>query len=73
MPKDNEKFSIDDALSTSENLAAYVQMLEATDAQLGAALGRHLERLAAGQAVDTSTIWDALYAATTGADASGVA
>jgi hypothetical protein len=68
MAKNNHAFTIDDALGTSDNLAVYAQVLEAIDAPLGAALRPYLASLAAGQPVDTATIWDALYAATAPAD-----
>jgi len=64
MAKNNYVFAIDDTLGTSDNLAAYAQLLEAMDAPLGAALSPYLASLAAGQPVDTAAIWDALYAAT---------
>ena len=64
MPRNNHAFAIDDALSTSDNLAAYARLLAAMDAPLGAAVTPFLAPLAAGQPIDTAAIWDALYAAT---------
>lgn len=69
MAKNNNAFTIDDTLSTSDNLVAYQRLLEAMDAPLGLALSSYLEPLAAGQPVDTAAIWDALYAATAPEDA----
>lgn len=63
MGERNHTFAIDDALGTSDNLAAYARVLEAMDAPLGAALRPFLASLAAGQPVDTAAIWDSLYAA----------
>lgn len=68
MAENNHAFAIDDTLGTSDNVAAYAQVLETMDAPLGAALGPYLVSLAAGQPVDTAAIWDALYAAMTSAD-----
>ena len=62
MTKNNQTFTIDDTLGTSDNLAAYAQVLEAMDALLGETLSSKLAVLATGQAVDTAVIWDALYA-----------
>ncbi len=68
MARNNRAFAIDDALSTSDNLAAYAQLLAAIDAPLGTVLRPFLASLAAGQPIDTAAIWDALYAATAPAD-----
>jgi hypothetical protein len=56
-------FAIEDRLGTSDNLGAYSLVLEGVDAALGAALGPYLASIAAGYPVDTSAIWNALYAA----------
>jgi hypothetical protein len=56
-------FAIEDRLGTSDNLDAYSQVLEGLDAELGAALRQYLASIAAGYPVDTSAIWNALYAA----------
>jgi hypothetical protein len=56
-------FVIEDGLGVSDNLNAFSQVLEGLDTSLGAALRPYLTAIAAGHPVDTSTIWDALYAA----------
>lgn len=63
MPSE-DAFVIDDTASTSDNLAAYVQLLKAKDASLAAALSPHLASLANGQEVNAAQIWTALYEAT---------
>lgn len=63
MANNNDAFTIDDTLGTSDNLDAYARSLEAMDAPLGAVLSPYLASLAASQAVDTSAIWNALFAA----------
>jgi hypothetical protein len=57
-------FVIDDTLGISDNLAAFAQLIGGMDAPLGAALKPHLSSLAAGQQVDATAIWNALFAAT---------
>ncbi len=59
-----QSFTIEDRLGTSDNLNAYAQTLEQIDATLGVALRPYLASMAAGHTVDTSAIWNALYAAT---------
>ena len=61
---DDHAFAIDDTIGTSDNLAAFKQLIEAMDAPLGKALSPHLAPLAAGQQVDAAAIWNALYVAT---------
>lgn len=56
-------FAIDDKLSTTDNLAAYAEILKEMDAQLGDALSQSLASFAAGQVDNAAAIWDALYAA----------
>lgn len=68
MTNNSHTFAINDTLGTSDNLAAYAQVLEAIDAPLEGALSPYLASLAAGQPVDTAAIWDALYAAIAPAD-----
>jgi hypothetical protein len=70
MAKSNRAFAIDDTLATSDNLAAYAQLLEAMDGPLGAVLSPYLASLAAGRPTETAAIWDALYAATALLDSS---
>jgi hypothetical protein len=57
----DQAFVIDDILSTTDNQAAYVQVLERMDSALGTTLGQYLMLLAAAEAPDTTAIWDALY------------
>lgn len=64
MARNAHSFTIEDGLGTSDNLDAYVQVLEEIDAPLGVALGPYLASMAADQTIDPSTIWSALYAAT---------
>jgi hypothetical protein len=71
MASNNQRFTIGDALSTSENLAAYGQMLEGIDATLGVALRQHLASLASGQSVSTSALWDSLHSALATSDTQG--
>jgi hypothetical protein len=68
MVENNRVFSIDDTLGTSDNLATFMQVLEAMDAPLGTALSQYLISLTAGQPVDTAAIWDVLHAAMAPAD-----
>jgi hypothetical protein len=63
MARNTDVFVIEDRLGTSDNLDAYSQVLEGMDAALAAALRPYLASIAAGHPVDTSAIWDALYAA----------
>ena len=56
-------FAIEDGVGTSDNLDDYSQVLGGMDAALGAALRPYLASIAAGHPIDTSAIWDALYAA----------
>jgi len=70
MASDNRgRFTIDDASSTAENLAAFGQVLEGIDAALGGALKSHLAPLASGQPANTSAIWDSLFSALAASDA----
>jgi hypothetical protein len=64
MARNAHSFTIEDRSGTSDNLDAYVQVLEEIDAPLGVALRPYLASMAAGPTIDTSTIWNALYAAT---------
>lgn len=63
MATNNNQFAIDDALGVADNLDNYAKMLRALDQQLGEVLASHLPALVSGQALDTSAIWNALYAA----------
>jgi hypothetical protein len=63
MAKKTYDFAIDDALGTSDNLAAFVGEL-ATDAALAAALTPHLAPLASGATLNAGAIWNLLFQAT---------
>ncbi|WP_257551682.1 hypothetical protein [Sphingopyxis sp. DBS4] len=66
MAKKTYDFVIDDALGTSDNLAAFAGGLTG-DAALAAALTPHLAPLASGQNLDAGAIWNILFQATAAA------
>lgn len=64
MPKPKLTYTIDDALSTDDNLASLSAAAALIDADLAAVLEPQFTAWASGGAVNTNALWNALYAAT---------
>lgn len=64
MPKQSITFDIDDALTVSQNMEAFIERLKALDEPLADILSASLPDISNDVAIDQGQLLDSLYAAT---------